>query len=99
MCVSGTAVPRGNHPMRAIFPVSTVALYQVWLTSGSLRFDANRRIVYRTHQERADAPPTCLPGQGGTRKGMWPTRQINGPNHVCVCLALLRVHFTQETRP
>ncbi len=63
-----------------------------------LRFTTDRRIIYPTHQERADAPPTCLPGQGGTRKGMWPTRQLIGPNHVCVCLALLRVFISHRRR-
>src|SRR5210317_2227139 len=60
--------------------------------SVSLRFDANRRIIHRTHQERADAPPTCLPGQGGTRKGMWPTRQLYG--HTISTLASVTTEFS-----
>ena len=49
------------------------------------RYVATRPSLRRTgiqfdiHQERADAPPTCLFGQGGRfERGMWPTRQLFG---------------------
>ena len=69
----------------------------VWAISRYRDAPACCIISERIKRELTLHQPAC-PGKVVPEKGMWPTRQLYGLNHVCVCLALLRVFISHRRR-